>query len=248
MRFRVTVALKKKGIIIPYDHQYFLYSYILRTIERVNPSYSFELHRPRKYKHHTFSYLMAKNRKSERNGVKVLDDHVYFFISSPDVEFLKTLVEGMLSHPEFRIRDVKGYISEVRILKEPEFRGKMAVKTLTPIVIKKAEKPVIKDGKKKIVWRELYPNDAEFASRLVENLKKRFADYFGRNADKKDLKIKVLEFKPKRHNIAGTYHRGSLCKMIVEGDKDLIKYGYDAGFGEKNAMGFGMVRVAGGGE
>jgi CRISPR-associated endoribonuclease Cas6 len=36
---------------------------------------------------------------------------------------------------------------------------------------------------------------------------------------------------------------GIQAPFILEGDPELIKVGYECGFGEKNSMGFGMVEV-----
>lgn len=43
--------------------------------------------------------------------------------------------------------------------------------------------------------------------------------------------------------VKDTWHR--CCEMIfrVRGDPKLIEIGYKAGFGSKNSMGFGMVKV-----
>ena len=35
-------------------------------------------------------------------------------------------------------------------------------------------------------------------------------------------------------------------KFVAHGDTELLKLGYEAGFGEKNSMGFGMVSIMGG--
>lgn len=34
-----------------------------------------------------------------------------------------------------------------------------------------------------------------------------------------------------------------MMDLILEGDLDLIKFAYDVGIGEKNSMGFGMVKL-----
>jgi CRISPR-associated endoribonuclease Cas6 len=36
---------------------------------------------------------------------------------------------------------------------------------------------------------------------------------------------------------------GIFCPYTVEGDVELIELGYECGFGEKNSMGFGMVKA-----
>ena len=39
-----------------------------------------------------------------------------------------------------------------------------------------------------------------------------------------------------------TYHRAYMMDLILEGDLDLINFAYDVGLGEKNSMGFGMIK------
>ena len=39
-----------------------------------------------------------------------------------------------------------------------------------------------------------------------------------------------------------TYHRAYMMDLILEGDIDLINFAYDVGLGEKNSMGFGMIK------
>jgi len=33
-----------------------------------------------------------------------------------------------------------------------------------------------------------------------------------------------------------------MCPFVVKGNKELIKFGYECGFGELNSAGFGMVK------
>ena len=40
-----------------------------------------------------------------------------------------------------------------------------------------------------------------------------------------------------------TFHRGYLMDLVLEGDLDLIKFAYDSGLGEKNALRFGMINI-----
>ena len=42
---------------------------------------------------------------------------------------------------------------------------------------------------------------------------------------------------------ATTHHRAYMMDLILEGDLDLIEFAYDVGIGEKNSMGFGMVKL-----
>jgi CRISPR-associated endoribonuclease Cas6 len=43
--------------------------------------------------------------------------------------------------------------------------------------------------------------------------------------------------------LKNTFHMASLMVFIAEGSKELLEIGYKAGFGERNSMGFGMVKL-----
>ncbi|XQN73916.1 CRISPR-associated endoribonuclease Cas6 [Methanothermococcus sp. Ax23] len=57
-----------------------------------------------------------------------------------------------------------------------------------------------------------------------------------------DFNFEILKSKQKRMKIKNTFCRCSELVFKVEGDYDLIRFGYECGFGEKNSMGFGMCR------
>jgi CRISPR-associated endoribonuclease Cas6 len=43
--------------------------------------------------------------------------------------------------------------------------------------------------------------------------------------------------------VQGTKVKGFELQFWAEGNPELLKIGYEAGFGERNAQGFGMVKV-----
>ncbi|RLJ02569.1 MAG: CRISPR-associated endoribonuclease Cas6 [Candidatus Aenigmatarchaeota archaeon] len=230
------VKLKGKPV-IPYDHQYYLASYIYRTVERSDPSYSLDLHKIDVPKPFTFSYLMAEKRKNLKNGIRILSDSVYFYISSPAERFIKGVIDGMLSYPDIKIGNLKGIISEVRILQRPKFSKNMTFQTTAPIVVRK---PVKKNGR--LSGIELYPTDKEFYTLIEKNLNKKY-ELFHKQRINGVVKLNFIHFKPKRHRILNTHYRCSLGIFQITGNQRLIELGYDVGFGEKNSMGFGMVKV-----
>ncbi|RLF81520.1 CRISPR-associated endoribonuclease Cas6, partial [Thermococci archaeon] len=61
-----------------------------------------------------------------------------------------------------------------------------------------------------------------------------------------EFEVKVLKAKPKRFEVKpGIFQRAWHLVFKAYGDGELIKVGYQAGFGEKNSLGFGMVKVDG---
>ncbi len=70
--------------------------------------------------------------------------------------------------------------------------------------------------------------------------------FYGREPKNDELKINVVSSKSVRVQLKNTFHRSSLMLFEAEGSKELLKTGYKAGFGERNSIGFGLVKVVGG--
>ncbi|WP_048202244.1 CRISPR-associated endoribonuclease Cas6 [Methanocaldococcus bathoardescens] len=87
---------------------------------------------------------------------------------------------------------------------------------------------------------DLLPNNSKFYENLKNNLKKKYEAFYNEKCDM-NFEFEILKYKPKRMRIKDIYCRCSEMVFKVWGDYELIKFGYECGFGEKNSMGFGMV-------
>lgn len=166
-----------------------------------------------------------------------------FLISSPDDYLIKSLVEGFLNDLTVNFIGEDLIIEKVELLPVPEFEEKINVKTLSPI-ISRTKKEI--DGELK-TW-DLAPGD-HFFKNLENNLIYKYLEYNDLESTDKKITIysQMRNVKGKRITIDNgneqTFHRAYLLDLILEGDKDLLKFAYDAGLGEKSGLGFGMVKV-----
>lgn len=240
MRAKITVRTKNGNNILPFDNNYFMMSYLYRIIGYINPDFAADLHNARDFKHYTFSYVNPKEIRPVKTGLKIIDNHLSFRVSSPNEEFIRYLVEGMLEHPEIKIGKVEGTVENIELVKPPAIKHKLYMNTLSPVIVKK---PVKRDGK--LRSHELYPKDGQFYTYLLANLRKRYSHFTKTPAENKNVHFEFLSFKPKRHNINGEHWRGSFGKLVMEGDPDLMRFAYEAGLGEKGSCGFGCVEVKG---
>jgi len=91
---------------------------------------------------------------------------------------------------------------------------------------------------------DLYPKDAKFYENLHTNLVARYEEFYGRGVEHDFFDVlDVTDVKPKRISIGNSHRRCSLMKMTLEASPELLGFAYDAGLGEKNAMGFGCLEV-----
>ena len=158
-------------------------------------------------------------------------------VSSPIRDIVTCFVEGILERPQVRVGKVTFDVEEVEVLKKPEFNGKALFSTVSPIIVRTA---VEENGHLRIL--DLYPTNVKFYENLKDNLINKYKKLY--NGNSKDITFsKPLSTKFMRIQIKNTYHRASLMVFEAEGDSELLKLGYETGFGEKNSMGFGMVKV-----
>lgn len=163
--------------------------------------------------------------------------NAYFLVSSPIKQIVTRFVEGILETPEVRIDTVRFAVESVEVLKNPAFNGRAVFSTVSPIIVRTAKK---KNGK--LTIHDLYPTDTKFYENLKSNLIKKYKKLY--NEDKEDISFsKPFSTKFMRIQIKNTYHRASLMVFEAKGDSGLLELGYDTGFGEKNSMGFGMVKI-----
>ncbi|WP_094516688.1 CRISPR-associated endoribonuclease Cas6 [Methanobrevibacter smithii] len=239
---RLEIILKgKNNFKVPFNYNHILSAIIYNKIADLN--FANELHSSKSFKFFTFSQIYIPKRRIVKDGIIAKDGVISFYISSPNDFLIKSLVDGFLEDLEISFQNQKLTIQKIEALKTPEFSSKSEFKTLAPIIVR-TKKEI--DGELKI-W-DLAPSDKFFKS-LENNLIKKYLKF--NNLTKTDKKINIYSdmnfVKRKRISInkdnATTHHRAYMMDLILEGDLDLIEFAYDVGIGEKNSMGFGMVKL-----
>lgn len=239
---RLEIILKgKNNFKVPFNYNHILSAIIYNKISDLN--FANELHSSKSFKFFTFSQIYIPKRRIVKDGIIAKDGVISFYISSPNDFLIKSLVDGFLEDLEISFQNQKLTIQKIEALKTPEFSSKSEFKTLAPIIVR-TKKEI--EGELKI-W-DLAPSDKFFKS-LENNLIKKYIKF--NNLTKTDKKINIYSdmnfVKRKRISInkcnATTHHRAYMMDLILEGDLDLIEFAYDVGIGEKNSMGFGMIKL-----
>lgn len=239
---RLEIILKgKNNFKVPFNYNHILSAIIYNKISDLN--FANELHSSKSFKFFTFSQIYIPKRRIVKDGIISKDGVISFYISSPNDFLIKSLVDGFLEDLEISFQNQKLTIQKIEALKTPEFSSKSEFKTLAPIIVR-TKKEIYGELK---IW-DLAPSDKFFKS-LENNLIKKYIKF--NNLTKTDKKINIYSdmnfVKRKRISInkgnATTHHRAYMMDLILEGDLDLIEFAYDVGIGEKNSMGFGMVKL-----
>lgn len=253
MRLKLILKQTKPNQLIPINYQYALSSFIYSKIQTSDSEYSKWLHEngyqsgSKKFKLFTFSMLNIPERKVEFNKLRILSDSMELTVSMVSNKTIEHFIIGMFENQKMRIYDqnteAEFIIRTVEMIPEPEFKSNMTFKTISPVILTKR---TIHNEKESMLY--MNPADADYAMYLQNNLSEKFnAFYKTENRNLKIDSLKILsEVKSKliiikERSTDETRVRGFVCKFSIEGDAELLKIGYEAGFGKSCSLGFGCV-------
>lgn len=236
MRLKIYVK-GKNNLKLPFNYNHILSSIIYNKITDLD--LADELHKSNSFKFFNFSQLNIQKRKIVDDGIIAKNGKINFYLSSPNDLLIKNLVSGFVDDLEIKFKNEALNVEKIEALRTPDFSEKSEFKTISPINIRD-----VNNENKRI---DLAPSDKFFRG-IENNLIKKYCSF--NNIENTDKKInaysEMANVKRKRITIPKgpntTYHRAYMMDIILEGDIDLIKFAYDVGLGEKNSMGFGMIK------
>lgn len=258
MRLKLTLIQEQQTELLPLNSNYFISSAIYRTLERSSPEFSELMHNygysnpdeRRKFKLFTFSNLDVPERRIDGSHLISFSKKISFTLSSPMDDFLQHLVTGLFSDGYFFIGKARFRKGEIISLPDPEFSETMEFSMLSPLVVS-----VMRPDRSK---EFLKYNDIRLAPVLLQNLLAKYEAVhrkaFDGNTDAFCIEFSTRYIAQKQGKIeklitiregreGETKIKAILCPFSVTAPVELMKIGYDCGFGEKNAQGFGMVKV-----
>jgi len=267
MRLKLTLQCVSKPAVIPINYNYQLSAAIYLLLKFGSPEFAAFLHDNgynidnRNFKLFTFAvklrkYEILNNTKFEGTHFSLISPIIELLISSPMVEtFIKNFVIGTFEkqkvhiiHKQYVTRFI---IKQVELIPDPEFTDEMHFKLLNPMVLSTM---VLRNGKLTPYYLRI--DDDGIEENLKTNLLRKYKliwnkdivlDYFNFEFDKEYIQKKKGVVSKLITIAEGTKNeskiKGILCDFKIKTNPELIKIGYDCGFGGKNSMGFGFVEV-----
>lgn len=267
MRMLVTLCIERETV-ISLDYHHALTGAVYALLEKGDSDYARFLHHEgyalpeeppsearagmsRRFKGFVFSSLFPQRSDSRDIGrglLRVLPGEMRWHIASPLDPFLRAFASGLLQGGEMRLGEAIFPVAGVETLPSPELSHTMRGRCLSPVV-----SSVAQPGRS--ACKYLRPGDPEMSERLRQNLLGKHRALFGKAPEDESLKVewdsKYLESRrnskhPGTKLIAykGIRIVGVVCPFTMSGSIELMRTALEAGLGEKNAAGFGMIEVA----
>jgi len=248
MRIKL-IFLSELGSLIPINYNHFLTSAVYNYLAKTDKEYSSNLHNLNSYKFFTFSWLQISKKKIEGNFIKILSNKILWFISSPSKDFINTFANGIIKVGYLRVGSVCFELQQIEVLPEIEIKPEMKFVCLSPIVVTTKK---YHNGKLEKYYYKPEDDKKEIVEKIKNNLVKKYKSFYFRDIED-NLEIIFDENYLPKSKVLVHYIKDNLdikipaimCPFTVKGNKELIKFGYDCGFGELNSAGFGCVGVGG---
>jgi CRISPR-associated endoribonuclease Cas6 len=251
MRVKLTLQATKQATLLPFNYNHALASLIYDTLGNASTDFATRLHDEgfsadgRRFKLFTFSRLHASRSHVKDNRLLLEDPTVTFQTSSPVAEFVEHFVTGLFQSESFNIAGAGFTLRQAETLPTPAFTERMSFRALSPVT------ESVRDEKGGV--RFLSPED-DWSEVMQRNLLRKYQALHGHapsddrlrwswdrdylmEAARRGRRASVLT------DIRGIKVRGWLAPFTVEGSLELIEIGYEAGFGARNSMGFGMAET-----
>lgn len=272
MRIKLTLAPVSKNAVLPASYNYYLTGLIYRFLKSSSEDYSSFLHDKgyrlqegnKGFKLFTYSMLMGDTVRVKGERLIIGKSPVQWHIASPVDTFMQHFVTGVFNEGRTigignENNSAQFIIERVETLPVPEFRETMRFTCLSPITASKVSSaPTLAKGGvggfdgADLPCHYLRPWEAGFSEAVRKNLIKKYRLIHGREPAPSDAGLTLtidaayMNRKSgkitKKINFKGTDIIGFMAPFEATGSPELIGTGYEAGFGEKGSMGFGMVK------
>ncbi|MCU7495372.1 MAG: CRISPR-associated endoribonuclease Cas6 [Ignavibacteria bacterium] len=262
---RLQIRLKAADKELTFNYNYPLFASIYSLLRLGSEEFSAFLHDKgyridsKTYKLYTFALRLEK-AVPLRDRFLLKSSSADLYISSPKIEeFIQAFVMGSFEKQVIKVND--GYtrtefcINSVEVLPEPEFTGEMSFSLLSPMVISTVTEA---NGKLQQYYFRYYDDISEINRVLTNNLINKYRILNGKEIsgavrlEWDEDYIRYQESRGKKLTRKVTIHSnrngqteviGNMLPFRITGTSELIKTGYECGFGEKNSMGFGMGEI-----
>lgn len=242
MRLRITWT-SDRNVVMPWNYLHLLHGFLYASIRKASPKLGEFLHEQgfvvgsHRYKLITFSLLFPRRSKAHKDGLEMTPP-ILWWVSSPLPAPIEALAMTLTTETYFRIGKVQLAVERVEVEEAPNFEGRCLFQTLSPIVASTG----VRKGEK-LEHKFLSPDEPEFW-RVVETNLRRKAQALNLTVSDEPLMFEPYgRWRSRLYEIKGVKVRGFEGKFYAGGDAALLRVGYEAGFGERNAQGFGMVGI-----
>jgi len=154
-----------------------------------------------------------------------------WFVSSHNNDLIKKLIKGIQTDPDVAFGM---QVIEMAIKQTPDFGESMIFPVATPVLVQRTV------GREKIQYGFDDPKVDELLTETFKNKMKKA----GLKSEGVSVRFDKNYDRPIRKKITykGIGNKGSICPVVVEGNKEAVAFAWDVGIGNSTGIGFGALK------
>lgn len=225
---------------LPFSYPYWIQSALYHVLDR---EFAQKLHDEgyrfgkRAFRLFSFSRLMGHYEIDRERNEIVFFNPVRLVVASPLEEFVRQISDVLLRDEGIRLGHQVVTVQEIAYRRPRVERLPLCVRTLSPITVYSTlERP---EGKRYTYFYA--PRERPFSELIHQNLVKKWVALTGTPYNGPETVVQPLgRTKLRVVTYKGTVIKGWSGRFLLHGDPQLLEVGLYAGFGGKNAQGFGL--------
>jgi CRISPR-associated endoribonuclease Cas6 len=156
------------------------------------------------------------------------------------------LAESLVANGEITIGDQQSHatfaVAGIDIAEAPRTDSRLRGETISPIFVAVDETSL--EGKR--IKHHVRAEDQRFAACIAANLREKYRALTGIQLEEEETDLAFRFTEAPRSQLVqykGTHHKCYMGRFTLAGDPQLIRLAWDAGLGEANSKGFGMIEA-----
>jgi len=260
MRIKITFRNAAENTVLPINTNFYL-ARLLNQLTREYHHYLSSLLPPARSNHffdmYTFSQLIIPNRKIISDKIGILSERFFWYVASPYPQFLGIVARKLRDRSRASIDSNMFPIERISFIRSPAFRNSRARFTcLSPIAVYRQTFKnrhhasyqfkggyILPDEKG---YHDFVERDLLYKYNVLQGKKRNHLNFnleFDQNyiRKRKNRITKVITLE--RGTRDSEQIKGVLAPFQIKADPDVLRLIYDAGLGQLNSFGFGMVET-----
>lgn len=232
---------------VPINYGYLVSSWLYHILGKGNREFATWLHergydsQGKQFKLFTFGPLQPRQYRVEGNFFHLVEGPTRLVVSFMANEMAPNLIMGLFQESTLLLGQAVLSMREARLLPAPALTDEAVFELKTPLCLSKNEID-------KTYAHYMHPNEPDYAERLMRNLILKQRAWEGQRQPEPvevdfPYQFELLsEPRSRLQRVRQVQVRGYTFRFKLQAPTHLLRMGYFAGFGEKNAaMGFGFT-------
>ena len=243
---RIKICLKSENnIVLPFGYFSTIQGLIYSLLDKIKSEWLHQegfKYEKRSFKLFVFSEIIERAKTDTKSRKFIFPDAISFYFSTPVDWIIEQFAKNLIFDEKIKLGENVVSLYSIETLKIPQLENnKIKIKALSPIEIHSTLKK--EDGSSKTYYYS--PFEREFSDLINKNLKKKWQAFYNKPC-KYTISIFPVNSKSCRQIVTkekGTVIKGWKGTFFIDGDKQLIKFAFDVGLGNRNSLGFGMIHI-----